>query len=76
MSTPFKTTVGLRGRVTVPSAIQAEAGIGVGDTVVVRVAGPGVITIETMQAVKDRIRSGIPDGKEENGSEDDRAAQG
>ncbi|MFE0472414.1 AbrB/MazE/SpoVT family DNA-binding domain-containing protein [Streptomyces sp. NPDC058947] len=67
----FRTTVGLRGRMTIPSDIQAKAGIGVGDTVAVRAAGDGVVVIETLQAVKNRIRSeALNDRKEkENGDQ-------
>lgn len=57
MSDAFRTTVGLRGRITLPAAIQEAAGLAVGDPIVVRAVGPGVIAIETPQAIKDRIRT-------------------
>lgn len=70
MSAPFHTSIGLRGRVTVPGDIQAAAGLGVGDPVVVRAAGPGVVVIETPRAAKERrAAEGALDG-EETGRED------
>lgn len=54
------TTVGPRGRVTIPVAVQNEANIHEGDAVVIRADGPGVVIVETRQAIKDRIRAGIP----------------
>lgn len=65
MSEPFRTSLGLRGRVTIPSAVQEEVGIAVGDRLIVRAVGPGVVVIETPQAVKDRIRSAASNGGEE-----------
>lgn len=59
--TAHQTKVGPRGRVTIPVAVQREAGIKEGDAVIVTVQGPGVITVETRQAVIDRIRSGVTD---------------
>lgn len=58
MST-FRTNVGLRGRVTVPVGIQEEAGLAVGDHIIVSAAGPGVVMIMTPQALKDAIRAGV-----------------
>lgn len=60
MSSPFRTKVGPRGRVTIPAAVQRESGIGEGETVVVTAVRPGVVVIETPQAIKDRIRAGFP----------------
>ena len=60
--TAVKTTVGARGRVTVPAAVQREAGVLEGDEVVVRVAGPGVVVVESVKAIKDRIRAAAPPG--------------
>lgn len=54
------TTVGPRGRVTIPAAVQRAAGISEGDEVIIRSAGPGAVIVETRQAVKDRIRAGNP----------------
>jgi bifunctional DNA-binding transcriptional regulator/antitoxin component of YhaV-PrlF toxin-antitoxin module len=65
VSEPFRTSLGFRGRVTIPSAIQEEAGVAVGDRLIIRAAGPGVVVIETPQAVKDRIRSAATGGGEE-----------
>ena len=56
------TTVGPRGRVTIPAAVQREAGISEGDEVIVRCTSPGVVTVETPQAIKDSIRAGNPEG--------------
>lgn len=70
MSEPFCTSLGFRGRVTIPSAIQEETGIAVGDRLIVRAEGPGVVVIETPQAVKDRIRSAASGGGEEKESGD------
>lgn len=75
MSEPFRTSLGFRGRVTIPSAIQAAAGIAVGDRLIVRVVGPGVVVIETPQAVKDRIRSAASGGGEER-EDGDQDAEG
>jgi len=58
--TPTKTKVGPRGRVTVPVAVQREAGLAEGAEVIIRAMAPGVVVVETPQAVKDRIRAGIP----------------
>ncbi|MEU9405621.1 AbrB/MazE/SpoVT family DNA-binding domain-containing protein [Streptomyces sp. NPDC048281] len=52
--------VGPRGRVTIPVALQRAAGLTEGDEVVLTVVQPGVVTIETPQAIKDSIRAGIP----------------
>jgi AbrB family looped-hinge helix DNA binding protein len=55
-----RTKVGPRGRVTIPVAVQREAGIREGEDVVVTTTSPGVVTITTPQAIKDRIRAGSP----------------
>lgn len=60
MNSPFRTKVGPRGRVTITVALQAEAGIREGDDVVVTVERPGVVSIMTPQAIKDRIRAALP----------------
>lgn len=75
MNAQFRTAVGPRGRVTVSSAVRREAGIAEGDVVAVRAVRPGVVMIETMQAIKDSIRAGNPDGKEEERREDENAAE-
>lgn len=76
VSEPVRTSLGLRGRLTIPSSVQEEAGVAVGDRLVIRAAGPGVIVIETPQAAKNRIRSGLPaDGEENSGHEDAGAAE-
>lgn len=70
VSEPFHTSLGLRGRLTIPSSVQEEAGIGVGDKLVIRAAGPGVIIVETPQAARSRTQPVPPgDGKESNGHE-------
>lgn len=56
-----RTTVGPRGRVTIPVALQRQAGVKEGDTVIVRVDGHGRVIIETDAAIKARIRSGVPE---------------
>ena len=58
-----QTAVGPRGRVTIPVALRQQAGIEEGDLVVLRFEQPGVIVIETVQAVRDRIRAGAPPGE-------------
>lgn len=58
----FRTAVGYRGRVTLAAFLREEAGIKEGDEVIIRVVRPGVIAVETPQAVKDKIRSGVPGG--------------
>lgn len=52
------TTIDQKGRITIPIAVRREATIGEGDEVILRYAGPGVVVIETPDAVKDRIRAG------------------
>lgn len=75
MNAFFRTAVGPRGRVTLSSAVRAEAGIAEGDVVVVSVEGPGVVAVRTMQAIKDSIRAGNPDGKAEEQGEDQNAPE-
>jgi AbrB family looped-hinge helix DNA binding protein len=58
-----QTTVGPRGRVTIPVALRQQAGINEGDLVVLRFVRPGVIVVETPQAIKDDIRSGVQPGE-------------
>ncbi|WP_055531927.1 AbrB/MazE/SpoVT family DNA-binding domain-containing protein [Streptomyces graminilatus] len=60
MSEPTRTKVGPRGRVTVPVALQRAVGLTEGAEVILRALRPGVVIVETPQAVKDRIRAGIP----------------
>ncbi|MFI6276870.1 AbrB/MazE/SpoVT family DNA-binding domain-containing protein [Streptomyces sp. NPDC050988] len=60
MLQPTRTKVGPRGRVTVPVALQRAAGLAEGDEVIIRVVSPGVVIVETPQAIKDRIRAGNP----------------
>lgn len=57
-------TIDQKGRITIPIAIRREATIGEGDAVVLRYAGPGVVVIETLDAIKDRIRAGNPEEAE------------
>ncbi|QCB22173.1 AbrB/MazE/SpoVT family DNA-binding domain-containing protein [Streptomyces sp. SS52] len=61
MLQPTRSKVGPRGRVTVPVAIQRAIGLAEGDEVIIRAVSPGVVIVETPQAIKDRIRAGIPD---------------
>jgi bifunctional DNA-binding transcriptional regulator/antitoxin component of YhaV-PrlF toxin-antitoxin module len=75
VSESFRTSLGFRGRVTIPSALQEEAGIAVGDRLIVRVEGPGVVVIETPQAVKNRIQSAASGGGEEK-ENGDQGAEG
>lgn len=60
MSSFSRTKVGPRGRVTIPVAVQREAGIGEGEDVVVTTTEPGVVTITTPRAIRDRLRAAIP----------------
>ncbi|WP_405856892.1 AbrB/MazE/SpoVT family DNA-binding domain-containing protein [Streptomyces sp. NBC_01515] len=60
MLQPTRSKVGPRGRVTVPVALQRAVGLAEGDEVIIRAVGPGVVIVETPQAIKDRIRAGIP----------------
>ena len=60
MSEPTRTKVGPRGRVTVPVALQPAVGLTEGAEVLLRGLRPGVVIVETPQAIKDRIRAGIP----------------
>ncbi|MGA5164636.1 AbrB/MazE/SpoVT family DNA-binding domain-containing protein [Streptomyces pseudogriseolus] len=60
MSEPTRTKVGPRGRVTIPVALQRAVGLTEGAEVILRALRPGVVIMETSQAVKDRIRAGIP----------------
>ncbi|WP_244789587.1 AbrB/MazE/SpoVT family DNA-binding domain-containing protein [Streptomyces sp. BJ20] len=60
MSEPTRTKVGPRGRVTVPVALQRAVGLTEGAEVILRALRPGVVIMETPQAIKDRIRAGIP----------------
>ena len=60
MLEPARTKVGPRGRVTVPVALQRAAGLVEGAEVIIRALRPGVVIVETPQAVKDRIRAGVP----------------
>jgi bifunctional DNA-binding transcriptional regulator/antitoxin component of YhaV-PrlF toxin-antitoxin module len=56
------TSIGPRGRITIPVAVQKAAGIAEGDEVIIRCTAPGVVMVETPDAVKDCIRAGIPEG--------------
>ncbi|MFE7531107.1 AbrB/MazE/SpoVT family DNA-binding domain-containing protein [Kitasatospora sp. NPDC057542] len=56
LNTPTRSKVGPRGRLTIPVALQRAAGITEGEEVVLRVVAPGVFTVESVQAVKDRLR--------------------
>jgi bifunctional DNA-binding transcriptional regulator/antitoxin component of YhaV-PrlF toxin-antitoxin module len=58
----YRTNVGLRGRIAVPVHIQEQAGLAVGDPVIVSAAGPGIVVIMTPQAVKDVLRTGLDPG--------------
>ncbi|WP_329308958.1 AbrB/MazE/SpoVT family DNA-binding domain-containing protein [Streptomyces microflavus] len=60
MVQPTRTKVGPRGRVTVPVALQRAAGLTEGDEVIITAVRPGVVIVETPQAIKDRIRAGNP----------------
>ncbi|MFD7056878.1 AbrB/MazE/SpoVT family DNA-binding domain-containing protein [Streptomyces mirabilis] len=64
MLQPTRTKVGPRGRVTVPVAVQRAVGLTEGDEVIIRAVSPGVVVVETPQAIKDRIRAGIPETAE------------
>ncbi|MFE6520504.1 AbrB/MazE/SpoVT family DNA-binding domain-containing protein [Streptomyces sp. NPDC057794] len=59
MYEPTRTRIGPRGRVTIPVAVQRDAGLTEGDEVIIRAVGPGVVVVETPQAVLDRIRAGM-----------------
>ncbi|MFJ5645827.1 AbrB/MazE/SpoVT family DNA-binding domain-containing protein [Streptomyces sp. NPDC093223] len=59
MFEPTRTRIGPRGRVTIPVAVQRDAGLTEGDEVIIRAAGPGVVVVETPPAVLDRIRAGM-----------------
>ncbi|WP_326673482.1 AbrB/MazE/SpoVT family DNA-binding domain-containing protein [Streptomyces canus] len=61
MRQPTRSKVGPRGRVTVPVAVQRAVGLTEGDEVIIRAVSPGVVVVETPQAIKDRIRAGIPE---------------
>jgi AbrB family looped-hinge helix DNA binding protein len=52
--------MGRRGRIVIPAAVRRAAGITEGEDVVIRTDTPGVVVVETAQAIKDRIRSFIP----------------
>lgn len=47
---------------TIPVALQREAGLAEGDEVVLRVVAPGEVAVETPTAILARIRSGVPKG--------------
>ncbi|MGR7000772.1 hypothetical protein ACU686_26430 [Yinghuangia aomiensis] len=58
--TVARTRVGPRGRVTIAAAIQRETGVVEGDEVIVRAVAPGVVVIETVDAVMARIQDAAP----------------
>lgn len=58
-----QTAVGPRGRVTIPVALRQQAGIEEGDLVILRYVSPGVIVVETRDAVMRRIRAGAQSGE-------------
>lgn len=58
-----QTTVGPRGRVTIPVALRQQAGIEEGDLVVLRFEQSGVIVVESHAAIRQRIRAGVPSGE-------------
>lgn len=51
-----RSKIGPRGRLTIPVALQRAAGVAEGEEVMIKVTGPGVLAIESVQAVKDRLR--------------------
>jgi hypothetical protein len=46
----------------VPVAVQRESGLAEGSEVAIRTLGPGVVLIESVEAIKDRIRGAAPRG--------------
>jgi bifunctional DNA-binding transcriptional regulator/antitoxin component of YhaV-PrlF toxin-antitoxin module len=54
------TSIGPRGRITIPVAVQKAAGIAEGDEVIIRCTAPGVVTVETPDAIREAFRTAIP----------------
>ncbi|MEU9132421.1 AbrB/MazE/SpoVT family DNA-binding domain-containing protein [Kitasatospora sp. NPDC048540] len=54
-----RSTVGQRGRLMIPAALQRVAGIAEGTRVVLRVTTDGTITVETVWALALRLRSSV-----------------
>ncbi|MER6399321.1 AbrB/MazE/SpoVT family DNA-binding domain-containing protein [Kitasatospora sp. NPDC001603] len=52
---PTRTKIGPRGRLTIPVALQRAAGVAEGEEVVIRVVGPGVFAIESVQSIEDGL---------------------
>ena len=46
-----------KGRTVIPAAIRAAAFIGTNDELVARVAGPGIVVLESRDAIRARIRA-------------------
>jgi bifunctional DNA-binding transcriptional regulator/antitoxin component of YhaV-PrlF toxin-antitoxin module len=54
--------VSSKHQVTIPVSALREAGLGAGDDVVVRAAGPGRVTIDRVGDLVDRLAGTLPDG--------------
>lgn len=51
-----------KGRTVIPAAIRAAADISTDDELVARVAGPGVVVLESRAAIRARIRANVGQG--------------
>ena len=65
--TTYRLTVREKGRTVLPADLQRACGFGVGSELVARRLGPGRFVVETVDAVLERIWSGIPEATAESG---------
>lgn len=54
--------IGDRGRFVLPAEVRAAAGLAVGEVVGVRVLGEGRVVLESLPAIRERIRAMVPPG--------------
>ncbi|MDH6133912.1 bifunctional DNA-binding transcriptional regulator/antitoxin component of YhaV-PrlF toxin-antitoxin module [Kitasatospora sp. MAA4] len=64
-----RTRIGQRGKMVIPVAIQNTVHVGEGTEVVIRSLGEGTFIVETLDAVKRRLRAAAPVGDGDSAAE-------
>jgi AbrB family looped-hinge helix DNA binding protein len=65
--------IGDKGRIVIPAAVRADAGVDIGDDLIARAASEGQIVLETRAVVVRRIRAQFADGEGTDGLRRSRA---